>query len=257
MKQVTIRHLRDNQRGFTLLELMIATTIFSSILLLLTFGLINIGKSYYKGRNTARTQELARRVMDEISQSIRFGDRAPSPITNYNGVDYVLGKGVIRDSTDPGNIINIDPADVRSHLFEDYNPTNITIEDYFCIGNKRYVFGNKRVKEAEGADTAQHGLVVDTVGECKVDGGGLKQNLASGRKELLALNARLTEFKIVKNGGNYTITVQVTTGDDGLVVLRKPTNPTDPPYGSCKGGTDSPYCAVSRLETTVQRRRNN
>lgn len=254
--------VRSNEKGFTLLELMIATTIFSVILLLLTFGLLNIGKNYFKGKNSARTQEVARRVMDDISQAIRYGERSPEPTTEINGVTYVLGKGRIKDSSNPGNIVWYDPTDPlqinRSHKFEDYNPTYVTIEDYFCVGNRRYVFGNKRVKLAETAtDVAQHGLVVDTVDNCSIDFGGLNTNLDKTRRELLAPNTRLTDFQIIKNGGNYTITVQVTTGDDDLIVLRKPVNASDPPYGSCKSGVTSQYCAVSRLETTVQRQRNN
>lgn len=73
------KHLDHNAQGFTLVELMIATALFSSILLLITFGLLSIGQNYYKGKNSARTQDVARRVIDEISQAIQFGDAAPSP----------------------------------------------------------------------------------------------------------------------------------------------------------------------------------
>ena len=72
-----------SQHGFTLLELLIATTVFSVILLLITVGLINIGKSYYKGSNQARTQAVARNVIDEISRGIQFSG---SDITTTTGI---------------------------------------------------------------------------------------------------------------------------------------------------------------------------
>lgn len=68
-----------NQYGFTLVELLIATTIFSVILLLCTFGMVQIGRTYYKGVTTARTQNVARDVMDNIAQAIEFGSSKPLP----------------------------------------------------------------------------------------------------------------------------------------------------------------------------------
>ncbi len=66
-----------NSNGFTILELMIATTIFSTILLLCTYGLIQVGNTYYKGATTARTQAVARSIMDDISYEIQYGTAKP------------------------------------------------------------------------------------------------------------------------------------------------------------------------------------
>lgn len=62
----------NNDDGFTVLELMIATTMFTVILLLCTYGLVEIGKIYYKGIITSRTQTVARGVIDSVSQTIQF-----------------------------------------------------------------------------------------------------------------------------------------------------------------------------------------
>lgn len=63
--------IKDN-RGFTILELLISTTVFSVILLLCTFGLIQIGRNYYRGATITRTQNVARSVMSTLTQSIQF-----------------------------------------------------------------------------------------------------------------------------------------------------------------------------------------
>ena len=76
---------KRSDKGFTLVELMIATVVFSTVLLLATTGVINIGKLYYKGITTARTQETARSVIDDVSRSVQLtegeikssGDPAP------------------------------------------------------------------------------------------------------------------------------------------------------------------------------------
>jgi prepilin-type N-terminal cleavage/methylation domain-containing protein len=62
----------SNKKGFTIIELMIAVTVFSMVLLILSYGIINIGRMYYKNITSARTQEASRSVMDEISGSVQF-----------------------------------------------------------------------------------------------------------------------------------------------------------------------------------------
>lgn len=257
--------MRKDESGFTLTELMIATTIFSTILLLITLGLLSIGKNYYKGRNTARTQDVARRVIDEITQAIQYGEGSPGPEEEPPTWDPALGTPptVIRryhvSTPAPPT-----PPTVNKE-FEDTNFENETIEDYFCIGPKRFTFGNKRVRSVKGTDPAQHGLVVDEpAGGCNA---GLAPNPLKPAigvplvgRELLAENTRLTELKIIKRGSGYTITVQISTGEQEFIMNSKPGTPGNPnniPYGSCRPGSGQQYCAVSRLETTVQRRRND
>jgi len=64
--------LNDKQTGFTIIELMIATTVFSVVLLLCSYALLAIGRAYYKGIITTRTQEAARRIVDDVADSIKF-----------------------------------------------------------------------------------------------------------------------------------------------------------------------------------------
>lgn len=59
-------------QGFTIVELMIASTVFSVILLVATTAVISIGKVYQKTTIINKTQFTARSVMDTISQSIQF-----------------------------------------------------------------------------------------------------------------------------------------------------------------------------------------
>lgn len=69
---------RKNINGFTIIELMIATAVFSVILLVTSAGVIAIGRSYYKSLTSTRVQEAARAVMDDVSRSMQF--------TNTNAV---------------------------------------------------------------------------------------------------------------------------------------------------------------------------
>lgn len=60
------------QKGFTIVELMIATTVFSFVLLVASTGVISIGRLYYKGITNAKTQEAARAVIEDVSRSRQF-----------------------------------------------------------------------------------------------------------------------------------------------------------------------------------------
>jgi prepilin-type N-terminal cleavage/methylation domain-containing protein len=73
-----------NSRGFTLVELMIATVIFSVILLLISAGMIQVGRLFYKGSTSVNTQEVARTILDDISQAIQFsGETVTLPTAVY------------------------------------------------------------------------------------------------------------------------------------------------------------------------------
>lgn len=63
-----------SQRGFTIIELLIATVVFSVILMLASSAVVQIGRLYYKGITQSKTQEKTRAIADEVSQSIQFGN---------------------------------------------------------------------------------------------------------------------------------------------------------------------------------------
>jgi prepilin-type N-terminal cleavage/methylation domain-containing protein len=70
-EQTTIR-TNTTQAGFTIIELMIATLVFSGVLLIITYGVIHFTSSYYKGINSSTTQVTAQKAVDTIGQAIQF-----------------------------------------------------------------------------------------------------------------------------------------------------------------------------------------
>lgn len=61
-----------NCQGFTIVELLIATLVFSTVLLVITFGVIRFTNSYYKGLNSSTVQTTTQNAIDVISQAIQF-----------------------------------------------------------------------------------------------------------------------------------------------------------------------------------------
>lgn len=64
--------LKSTEPGFTIVELMIATVVFSMTLMIVATGFVQIGRMFYKGITQAKTQEVARNVLDEVSRNIQF-----------------------------------------------------------------------------------------------------------------------------------------------------------------------------------------
>lgn len=70
-------NIKNDQRGFTIIEMLIATAILSTILVLITMMMVNIGSLYYKGINQSKIQGTTRSVTDELAQQLELLD---SPI---------------------------------------------------------------------------------------------------------------------------------------------------------------------------------
>ncbi len=64
-------------RGFTILEFMIATTVFSTMLLIASSAIIGVSRQFYKGLIVSRTQEVARTITEELAANIQYSASKP------------------------------------------------------------------------------------------------------------------------------------------------------------------------------------
>lgn len=77
---------KEAQRGFTIVELMIAVTIFSITITLISAAIIQIGKYYQQGNTKTRLNSLAREIQTNISQDYQFSGMDPLTATvNISG----------------------------------------------------------------------------------------------------------------------------------------------------------------------------
>ena len=121
--------LSNQSKGFTIVELLVATLVFSIVLLVVTLGIIQISRVYYKGLNQANTQNTARSVMDVITQGIQFSGAKVTPT----------------------------PA-----------PSVGTMQA-FCIGNTQFSYrlGYQLVDGTPGTNQTNASLVTNTVSGCE------------------------------------------------------------------------------------------
>lgn len=211
--------------GFTIIELMIATLVFSVVLILITVGVISFNNAYYKGVTQSTTQSAARTIIEDITQSVQFsGGQVTSPV----------------GTTGSGSSVG------------------------FCIGNQlySYLLGWQLVNGTANASFHQtnHALVVSSSGDCSGMDAQDMQGDVSGT-ELLSPNMRLSSLSVTQVAGSsdlYKINVRVVYGADDLLYSPSGDIPAaTAPDATCKLETGDQFCAVSDLSTIVEKRIND
>ncbi|HSX23517.1 MAG TPA: type II secretion system protein [Candidatus Saccharimonadales bacterium] len=183
-------NIRIRQQGFTIIELLIATMVFSVVLMLCTYGLLQVGRIYNRGVTNSKTQEAARNIIDDVSQTLQFGG-----------------------------------GQVSSALLSNGSAPNISTG--FCIGGRRYsmLLGHELSNSSN-----DHGLVADNfAGTCSggLQALDLTAPLPANSREFLSPLMRVANLTITDAGNNlWQVTVRVVSGDDDLLNNPASTNPT-------------------------------
>lgn len=235
------RHRQTDQKGFTIVELLIATAILSTILLLVTVLMINIGNLYYKGINQARIQDNVRSLTDEISQRLQLGDSWLPAAGDHNEHAYCIGPTRYTYVLYRQISATPDATQSRHVLWRDDNPNPGS-----CL-----ITGSSNVD-----------LTSNTPSPPNLHG-----------TELITPHSRLTDFTITGTSPDpYQVTVGAAYGDNDLLCDSRAANDCAfnglsghmndiisggvVPSGSilCKGSIGNQFCATSKLDTSAVRR---
>lgn len=173
----------SDQRGFTIIELLIATTVFSVVLLVVMSAIVQMGRLYYKSNTMSRTQEMTRSVLDDVTRAIQY---SPAQIVTHRAA------------------VPADPAVTG-----------------LCIGGRRYSMALGR--QLDKTVTTQRTLVSDQVsGTCAsaqpLSGGAA---VTATSKELLSDKMRIVKLDVqpafMSSSSAYRVTVRVIYGDNDLI----------------------------------------
>ncbi len=207
--------------GFTIIELMVATVVFSMVLLICTYGVIHVGNDYYKGITEARTQDNARAVMDRISQDIQFSGgtiKVYEPVGDLGG--FCVG----------------------SHLYS------------FLINKQLKPTGGPYAPREAG-----HVMIVQNVADCDSStpiNVASVANLTGSQEELISPNVRIQPYDGATHQ-NLIWTDQPTLYNIGIKLVYGPDDVLDGTQTQCQAGSSGRFCAVSTLLSSVQRRFRN
>jgi len=216
-----------NQAGFTIIELMISTTVFTFVLLVCSVAIVHVGRMYYKGTITSRTQDLSRKLGEDVSQAVQFGagNSAPGQFLRVSGpTSFTSGSQTVA-------------AFAR------------------CIGDIRYSYTVGPAQGA-GAGRATHVVWKDRLAPLAPC---VPVNIASvtpsvGGQEILGSKMRVARFDVTNPVGLYAVDIIVSYGDtDDL--FEPASLPNFPNFSICKGvGAGGQFCSVAAYRTTVGKR---
>lgn len=170
-----------NQKGFTIMELMIATIVFGVVLLTITVAIMQFTRVYYKGITESTTQDTTRTIIDQIAQGIQFsGGTVTTTATN--------------------------PTAGGSYAF--------------CVGNTQYSFTTGyQMEDGPTANQTYHALVSRVVAGCTA--ASPAQNVRSASvtgRELLAPHMRIARLQVTNVKDNiYKVSLRVVYGDDDVL----------------------------------------
>lgn len=231
---------KTNQNGFTVLELMIATVVFSVLLLLAANLLVQIGRLYYKGVISSRTQETARSITDDIGRTLQF-----------SGENITTASQPFQDFPSPNGTGN-----VRIYAF--------------CIGGVRYSYiidaqVNSSVQAYEPGQNREnyvpHALWRDEGADLTVCSPvnllNANEVAATNGREMLSEGMRLYRLTAPQDDpttGLASFAVGVVYGQDDILIEFVEAD-GEITTVRCRGsGLGSQWCANAELTTTVFRR---
>lgn len=217
--------------GFTLIELLVATSVFAVALMVVTAGILSFTRQYYKGVISSTTQNTARAIMSEVTQSIQFGSTIRPDLGGPGVKGFCVDNKLFSYAT--------------GKQVTDNAPVSAEHQVYHALIRSQLTSGC--------SDSAAPITLPNTA------------NLPTGERELLANHMRLAalEVKPIAAGSSlYSVHVRVVYGDDDLLCsiaaadcnVGSISTHLDATDLSCKGSIGSQFCAVSDLTTTVQKR---
>ena len=230
-----IKKLSQTSNGFTIIELMIAISILSIILLMVTFVLMNIGELYTKGINVANVQDDTRNIIQNITTSIQ-----------YSGTQMQTGSSSVNDVTTTGSV-------------------NVTLHA-ICFGDVRfsYVTGFYSLPHVlwkdimAGQGTCEPLDIFMSTPECDPFGTGYTTaclpSVTGSGSEMVGPHMHLASLDVQPypfTNNLYFIRVGLIYGSQDLISQRTPFQ-----HGNyiCSSRIGQQFCATSTLSTVAMER---
>ena len=211
--------MRDLSKGFTVVELTIATAVFAAVLLVGLSSFLGVGKVFYKGLTHSQTQAAAQQILDRISADVQFGSIIGSVQATGTGSSQYICLGNIRYTYNLYQIVDLNTHDIEQNqlgLLRDGLPS-----PYGCgspFGSAKVAFNNPTE------------LLGEKMRLSKMDITAVKDSTGSDVKDL------------------WSVSLTVAYGDDTSLQDSGSSEP------ACNSNlANSQFCSVIKLNTSVTR----
>ena len=211
--------MRDLSKGFTVVELTIATAVFAAVLLVGLSSFLGVGKVFYKGLTHSQTQAAAQQILDRISADVQFGSIIGSVQATGTGSSQYICLGNIRYTYNLYQVVDLNAHDIEQNqlgLLRDGLPS-----PYGCgspFGSAKVAFNNPTE------------LLGEKMRLSKMDITAVKDSTGSDVKDL------------------WSVSLTVAYGDDTSLQDSGSSEP------ACNSNlANSQFCSVIKLSTSVTR----
>lgn len=215
--------------GFTIIELLFATAIFSLVMTVILFATFQIGRTYFKGVSISNTNESARAIIDDITNDVRFAQGATK--------------------VDPSPWAGAPP---RAH--------------FFCVGEHRYTYVlYDQVTNEKITKNQLTGVREEYVGTACPSPDKALPGINTQPKQLLGPDMQLNDLVFDCSNGACTVGVHIIFYGADNTVFNSSAHPADTdadhaaaltdPDSFCSGNSlSTQFCATADLQTKVLQR---
>ena len=113
-----------SNKGFTIIELLIATMVFTSVLLLCMEGITRIARVYVKNVSISRANDFSKSFMNDIAGQIKFGSHAPTQSISGNTIYVCSGGKVFRIILNDKNVTAVKKKPLNTCTVGGYSVAN-------------------------------------------------------------------------------------------------------------------------------------
>jgi prepilin-type N-terminal cleavage/methylation domain-containing protein len=237
---------RNNQTaansGFTIVELLVATAVFSLVLLVALTGFLQIGHLFYKGVSNAQTQDATRQIVNDISSNLKATPAtvdidtthlaSGTPYSYFCAGSYRYTYATYTNSSLPQNG---KPVQYISSLDKIYDPTDPKVN-----------MGLVKERMASGSCPAPCVTSPKNPAIPNVKCGSQPPTTTTTATEMLGNGMRIGQLSLQKSTGTlYSLSVSIVYGDYSVLDYS-----TSPP--TCAGKlSEQRFCAVNQINTSV------
>lgn len=201
-------------RGFTIVEFLVASSVFALLLTIALAGFSGVGNLFYKGVSVTQTQSTTANIIRDVSSNIQTASTITGPSTAPNGYTYYCIGGI-------------------RYTYNLQKELDTTIDENLSLGT-----------------AVNFALVRDslpgTTGCAPPCTSGCSAPFAATRQEMLGNRMRLMRFDITPSSSGskfYNVYATVAYGDDEDF-----DNVGNPATIECKAGLQAQkFCAVNTL----------
>jgi prepilin-type N-terminal cleavage/methylation domain-containing protein len=216
-------------KGFTIVELSIASAVFSVVLLVALTAFLQIGRIYYKGISVTQTQETASQILNDISGNLETATTVSS-VQNRGSWQYFC-IGDVRYTYYIGSAV--DSTNIASELSD---------------GNQ---IGFIRDALPHGGGICPAPCPTNSCGPNEVTWTAPDHNpteMLSNKMRIEYLN--FSQPDPINSANLYNIQIVVFYGDSDLEQFD---TPGDPRTATCKQQIGSQFCAIANYSTSLFR----